>query len=52
MSLGRMLGEAVAKEAEELKADMRPRLATFRAEVSIAVVSEHEEPAAQAFRSQ
>jgi hypothetical protein len=51
ISLGRILGEAVAKEAEELRRNRRPRLATFRAEVSIAEAAEQEQPAARDFRS-
>lgn len=51
ISLGKILGEAVAKEAEELRQHRRPRLATFRADVSIATADEEEEPAARAFRS-
>jgi hypothetical protein len=49
--LGRLLGELVAKEAAELRRGRRPRLATFRADVSIASAAEQEEPAARAFRS-
>jgi hypothetical protein len=51
LSLGRMLGEVVAERAEELRQDRRPSLATFRADVSIAAASEHEQPAARDFRS-
>lgn len=50
ISLGRMLGEAVAKQAEELRQSRRARIATFSAGVGIAQAAE-EEPAAQDFRS-
>jgi len=46
-SLGRLLGESVAKQAAELRRDRRPRLATFQADVSIAAAVEQEEPAAR-----
>lgn len=49
ISLGRMLGEAVAREADELRRAKRPRLATFNAEVGIAAADE-DEPAAIPFR--
>jgi hypothetical protein len=51
ISLGRMLGEAVAREAEELRQERRPRLATFRTEVSIADAAAKEDPGAGDFRS-
>jgi hypothetical protein len=50
ISLGRMLGEAVARQAEELRQSRRPRVATFRAEVSIATAAEEDNPAARDFR--
>lgn len=51
LSLGRMLGEVVAKRADELRQDRRPRLATFRADASIAKAAEEEKPAARPFRA-
>jgi hypothetical protein len=51
LSLGRMLGEVVAERAEELRHDRRPRLATFRADVSIAKAAEDESPQARPFRA-
>jgi len=51
LSLGRMLGSVVAERADELRQDKRPRLATFRADVSIAIAAEQEQPAARDFRS-
>lgn len=51
LSLGRMLGEVVAERAEELRHDRRPRLATFRADVSIAKAAEEEQPQARPFRT-
>jgi hypothetical protein len=51
LSLGRMLGEVVEKRAEELRRDRRPRLATFRADASIAKASEQERPEARPFRA-
>jgi hypothetical protein len=51
LSLGRMLGKVVAERADELRQDRRPNLATFRADVSIAVAAEQEQPAARDFRS-
>lgn len=51
LSLGRMLGKVVAERADELRQGRRPRLATFRADVSIATASELEQPAARDFRS-
>jgi len=50
LSLGRMLGEVVAERAHELRQDRRPRLATFRADVSIAKAADAEKPAARPFR--
>jgi hypothetical protein len=50
LSLGRMLGELVAERAEELKRSRRPRLATFRADASIAKAAEEEGPEARPFR--
>ena len=50
LSLGRMLGEMVAKRAEELRRSRRPRLATFSADVSIALGAQRENPAARPFR--
>jgi hypothetical protein len=51
LSLGRMLGAVVAERADELRQGRRPRLATFRADTSIAVDAEQEQPAARDFRS-
>lgn len=51
ISLGHMLGQAVANEAEQLRQSRRPRLGTFRAQVSIAAVAERDQPAAREFRS-
>jgi hypothetical protein len=51
LSLGRMLGEVVAKRADELRQDRRPRLATFRADTSIAKAAEDERPEARPFRA-
>ncbi len=51
LSLGGMLGAIVAERADELRQNRRPRLATFRADASIAVVAEQEQPAARDFRS-
>jgi hypothetical protein len=51
LSLGRMLGSIVAERADELRQEKRPRLATFRADVSIAIAAEQEQPAARDFRS-
>jgi hypothetical protein len=53
LSLGRMLGVVVAERADELRQDRRPRLATFRADTSIAVAvaAEQEQPATRDFRS-
>lgn len=46
-----MLGVVVAERADELRHNRRPRLATFRADTSIAVAAEQEQPAARDFRS-
>jgi hypothetical protein len=51
LSLGRMLGEVLAYRAEELRRDRRPRLGTFRADVSIAKAMEKDRPAARPFRA-
>jgi hypothetical protein len=51
LSLGRMLGAVVAERADELRQGRRPRLATFRADTSIAMAAEREQPAARDFRS-
>jgi hypothetical protein len=51
LSLGRMLGAVVAERADELRQSRRPRLATFRANTSIAAVAEQENPAARDYRS-
>jgi hypothetical protein len=51
LSLGRMLGEVVAERAEELRDARRPRLATFRANASIAKAIEKENPATRPFRT-
>jgi hypothetical protein len=51
LSLGRMLGEVVAERADELRQDRRPRLATFRADASIAKAAEEEKPEARPFRA-
>lgn len=51
LSLGRMLGVVVTERADELRQNRRPRLATFRADTSIAVAAEQEQPAARDFRS-
>jgi hypothetical protein len=51
LSLGRMLGTVVAERADELRQKRRPRLATFRADTSIALAAEQEQPAARDFRS-
>jgi hypothetical protein len=50
ISLGRVLGEAVALRADELRRGRRPRLATFRADASIAELADDEDPAARPFR--
>jgi hypothetical protein len=39
------------ERADELRQNRRPRLATFRADTSIAVAAEQEQPAARDFRS-
>lgn len=51
LSLGRLLGAIVTERADELRQNRRPRLATFRADTSIAVAAEQEQPAARDFRS-
>jgi hypothetical protein len=50
LSLGRMLGEVVAVRAQELRRSRRPRLGTFRSDVSIAELTEDVQPAARPFR--
>jgi len=50
LSLGRMLGEVLADRAEELRRDRRPRLGTFRADVSIAKAADEGGPEARPFR--
>jgi hypothetical protein len=50
LSLGRMLGAVLAERADELRQSRRPRLATFRADTSIAA-ADREQPAARDFRS-
>jgi hypothetical protein len=51
LPLGRMLGEVVAERAQELRHNRRPRLATFRADASIAKAAEEEKPQARPFRA-
>jgi len=51
LSLGRMLGEVVTERANELRQDRRPRLATFRADASIAKAAKKEKPEARPFRA-
>ncbi|HWW91052.1 MAG TPA: hypothetical protein VNY35_09765 [Solirubrobacteraceae bacterium] len=51
LSLGRMLGEVLADRAEDLRRARRPRLATFRADVSIAKAAGEERPEARPFRA-
>ena len=51
VSLGRMLGAIVAERADELRQNRRPCLATFRADTSIAVAADQEQPAARNYRS-
>lgn len=51
LSLGRMLGEVLAERAEELRQSRRPRLATFRADASIAKAAEEARPEARPFRA-
>ena len=51
LSLGRMLGAVVAERADELRQNRRPRLATFRADMSIAIAADEAQPAARDFRS-
>jgi hypothetical protein len=50
ISLGRALGEAVARRADELRQERRPQLATFHADASIAELADQEEPAASSYR--
>ena len=50
LSLSRMLGELVAERAQTLRSQHRPRLAIFRADVSIAGAMENENPASRPFR--
>ena len=45
-----MLGEVLADRAEELRRDRRPRLGTFRADVSIAKAADEGGPEARPFR--
>jgi hypothetical protein len=52
LSLGRMLGEVLADRAQELRRARRPRLATFRADVSIAKAVDEDRPAARPFRAE
>lgn len=49
-SLAKLLGELVAEKAAQLRQGRHPRVATFRAEVGIAVEMEAEDPAARPFR--
>jgi hypothetical protein len=51
LSLGRMLGEVVARRADELRQDKRPRLGTFSVGQDIADSEAQENPAARRFRS-
>ena len=51
LSLGRMLGEVLAERAEELRRSRRPRLATFRADASIANAADDERAEARPFRA-
>ncbi|MGI8608549.1 MAG: hypothetical protein ACR2MY_04875 [Candidatus Dormibacteria bacterium] len=51
MSLGRVLGELVSESAKALRQERRPRLATFRSDVSIADASDQGDPAARPYRS-
>jgi hypothetical protein len=51
LSLGRMLGEVVARRADELRQDTRPHLGTFSAGKSIAEAAAQDNPAARPFRS-
>jgi hypothetical protein len=52
LSLARLLGEAVAEKAERLRATRRPRVGTFRADASIAALSDADPdaPASADFR--
>jgi hypothetical protein len=51
LSLGRMLGEVVARRADELRQDRRPRLGTFSCEQGIAGAAAGDNPAARPFRT-
>jgi hypothetical protein len=51
LPLGRMLGEVVARRADELRRDRRPRLGTFSSEQSIAEAAARDNPAARPFRT-
>jgi hypothetical protein len=51
LSLGRMLGEVVARRADELRQDRRPRLGTFSSKQSIADTAARDNPAARPFRT-
>lgn len=51
LSLGRMLGEVVARRADELRQDRRPRLGTFNSDQSIADAATRDNPAARPFRT-
>jgi hypothetical protein len=51
LSLGRMLGEVLADRATELRRGRRPRLGTFRANVSIAKAVDEDGPEARPFRA-
>lgn len=50
ISLGRLLGELVREEADRIRQSRRPRVATFRAETSIAEAMTRENPAERPFR--
>jgi hypothetical protein len=50
ISLGAAIGEAVALRAAQLRRERRPRLATFNADVGIAMLDDEAEPAARPFR--
>lgn len=51
-SLARLLGEAVAREAQRLRAGRTPRVGTFSADASIAIAmaDDPDGPAATAYR--
>jgi hypothetical protein len=51
LSLGRMLGEVVARRADELRQDRRPRLGTFSSKQSITDAPAQENPATRPFRT-